>query len=75
MKLKKKYKLFEPLLKYIKTRRYRMVLERLIPIFFTLEIGYKPPIYGDIHNYGWGLSFEKYLLKKPRKIEKVWTGR
>lgn len=74
-KIETKYNLFNNLLEHINSRRYRMLLERIFPIFFTLELEQQPSIYGDIHKYGWGLSYNNYLQKRPRKIEKVWTGR
>ena len=74
-KIETKYNLFNNLLEHINSRKYRMLLERIFPIFFTLELGQQPSIYGDIFSYGWGLTFNDYLQKMPRKIEKVWTGR
>jgi tetrahydromethanopterin S-methyltransferase subunit D len=75
----KKYGLVR-LLNVVKTREDRCSLERIFAVIFFLELRKYKTILGNIFDYNFGGTYEKYIQdKKNNKIEKpvikVFTGR
>lgn len=68
------------LLNVVKTREDRCSLERIFAVIFFLELRKYKTILGNIFDYNFGGTYEKYIQdKKNNKIEKpvikVFTGR
>lgn len=74
-----KYDIFNKLFPNILCRDDRSWTERIFPCLCQLLYPeYKlPAIISDIHDYGWGLTFDKYKTgcSSHLPIIKVWTGR
>lgn len=85
--LNTKFDLFKIGMENICNRDDRMVLERILPIFFHYLHGYNPEtIFDDIHSWAltniskmWDLSWKEYIRNESKfqqvPLIKIWSGR
>jgi hypothetical protein len=79
-KINNRYKLFNNIIPHIKSREDRTLVERVLPCLIQLmypSYRYPQHIIKDIHEHGWGLSYEQFKRTNTSNLPiiKVWTGR
>jgi len=79
-KIEKDFDAMTILSTHVSTRKHRMAVERVMGVLASFYVSEnESSIFGDIHKYGWGLTYQQLINKeknnKSRRLEKVWSGR